>query len=413
MSGSDSLPNSALQSVVRDDRRAPPLIAHVLFHLGIGGMENGVVNLINHMPRQRYRHAIVCVRGKTDFDRRVTRDDVPIITLGQKPGIDFGSYARAWRTFRELKPDLVHTRNLAALEMQLPAALAGVPARVHSEHGRDGRDLHGDYRPYNFLRKAYRPLVHRYVAMSRNLQRWLIDTIAIDGAHVAQIYNGVDTRRFAPLRHAEPRVGPAGFFSGASFVVGAVGRIVPIKDHDTLVRGFARLVATAAAAGGGLRLILVGDGPGRAACEQLARELGIAQQCWFAGDRDDVELILRQLDVFCLTSLNEGINNTLLEAMASGLPIVATAVGGNPELVVDGQNGHLIPARDPEALAGALLAYLRDATMRAAHGAAGRDRATRAFSLDAMVANYMALYDGLLAARSAKASSRIQAGRVL
>ena len=383
---------------------APPLVAHVLFHLGTGGLENGVVNLINHMPRDAYRHAIVCVKGSTDFSRRLARDDVSIVTLNKREGIEVASYLRAWRALRALRPSIVHTRNLAALEMQVPALLAGAPIRIHSEHGRDGADLDGRYARYNRLRKAFRPIVHSYVAMSKDLQRWLTDTIAIDHAKVHQIYNGVDTRRFAPKAVDRAAIGPAGFFEGASFVVGAVGRTVTIKDHDTLIRAFAQLHAHAPSPRG-LRLVLVGDGPLLEGCRRTAHELGVAQHCWFAGDRSDVEVILRSLDVFCLTSLNEGINNTVLEAMATGLPVVATAVGGNPELVVDGENGRLVPARAPAQLADALAAYVRDEDCRLSHGRAGRRRAELHFSLESMVRGYTRLYDAALSAGAPAAAA--------
>ncbi len=398
---------SAASRAHADAGGVPPLIAHVLFHFDIGGLENGVVNLINNMPRSAFRHAIVCVRGKSpEFHRRLARDDVAVITLDQKPGIDPASYFRAWRVFRDLKPAIVHTRNLAALEMQLPAFLAGVPARVHSEHGREGADLRGDYRPYNLLRKAFRLFVHRYVGMSRDLQRWLVGTIGVAAPRVDQIYNGVDTRRFRPRAAGDAVPAPEGFLDGATFVVGAVGRVQPIKDHPTLVRGFARLVERAGPRGAGLRLILVGGGPGRAACEALAAELGIIAQCWFAGDRNDVDTLLRGFDVFCLTSLNEGINNTLLEAMATGLPIVATDVGGNPELVSADETGSLIPPASPDALADALLAYLDDPVKRARHGTAAREHAERRFALDAMVCSYVAMYEKATGRRAGRAYAR-------
>jgi sugar transferase (PEP-CTERM/EpsH1 system associated) len=391
-----------------DAPEAPPLIAHVLFHLDIGGLENGVVNLINNMPRHAYRHAVVCVKGATDFRRRITRDDVQIVTLGKRDGFDAGTYVRAWRAFRELRPAIVHTRNLAALEMQIPAALAGVGARVHSEHGLDGRDLAGRYRRYNLIRKAFRPFVHRYVALSKDLERWMTETLAIDPARLEQIYNGVDTGRFAPAdsRHAEPSDVPSGFFGGdATFVIGAVGRMVPIKDHETLVRAFALLHAQAGDRAAGLRLVVVGGGPRKDACAALARELGVAERCWFAGDRTDVDALLRKMDVFCLTSLNEGINNTLLEAMSSALPIAATAVGGNVELIVDGRNGRLVPAQAPAALAAVLAQYLADPALRRQHGEAGRRRVEAEFSLQSMVARYARLYDTLLGRRAPVAAA--------
>jgi sugar transferase (PEP-CTERM/EpsH1 system associated) len=371
-----------------------PLIAHVIFRLDVGGLENGLVNLINNMPESAYRHAIVCVQDATDFRKRVKRPDVRIITLNKRPGHDLGVYARAWKVFRELRPQIVHTRNIAALEMQIPAALAGVPCRVHSEHGRDGRDIRGDHRAYNAIRKGMRPFVHQTIAMSRNLERWLKDTIGVSPARLHQVYSGVDIDRFAPRSNDSQWPGPPEFLAGAELVIGAVGRMVPIKDHRTLCRAFASLVQ--ATGSDRLRLVIVGGGQCRDECLGILQAAGVAHLAWLPGDRNDVADVLRFLDVFCLTSLNEGINNTILEAMATGLPVIATDTGGNPELVADGRTGQLVPVGDADALAEAIGRYVHDPVLRRAHGQAARVAVEREFSLQAMVQRYTDIYDAVL-----------------
>ena len=157
--------------------KRPPLIVHVIYHLGVGGLENGLVNLINHIPSERYRHAIVCLKGYSDFRRRIVRDDVEIVALNKREGNDFNLYIDLFRTLRRLQPDIVHTRNLATIEGQVVAAVAGARARVHGEHGRDMVDLYGKNRKYNLLRKAIRPLVNHFVAVSKDLENWLINTV--------------------------------------------------------------------------------------------------------------------------------------------------------------------------------------------------------------------------------------------
>lgn len=370
-----------------------PLIAHVIHHFDVGGLENGMVNLINRIPEDRYRHAVVCMQGYSDYSRRIRHPDVKFFALDKKPGKDFGVYRRMARVLRELKPDIVHTRNLSALEGQFAAAWCGVPARVHGEHGRDVFDLHGKNRKYNLLRKLARPLVHRYIALSRDLRQWLIDTVGVAPERIAQIYNGVDIERFHARDGARSAFGPPGFAGGEQIVIGSVGRMAVVKDFPTLVRAFLDVVAARPELRAKLRLAIVGDGQSRPACQALADEAGASDIVWLPGERDDVAELMRGFDLFVLPSLGEGISNTILEAMASGLPVVATHVGGNPELVEDGVTGRLVSPGNPQALAQALLDYVDDPARLARQGAAARARVEANFSMDAMVRGYLGVYD--------------------
>ncbi len=383
--------------------RQPPLIAHIVHRFDVGGLENGMVNLLNRISPARYRHAVICLDGYGDYRLRITNPAVTFFALHKRPGKDLGLYRRLAATLRGLAPDLVHTRNLSALEGQFVAAWCGVPARVHGEHGRDVFDLEGKNRKYNLLRKLARPFIHRYIAVSQDLERWLVETVAVPRARIRQIYNGVDTERFRPAtgpRRASPCPGmPASFAEGETVLIGSVGRMAAVKDFPTLVRAFARVVATRPALRARLRLAIVGEGPARQACLELARAAGLADQVWLPGERTDVPELLRAMDVFVLPSLGEGVSNTILEAMASGLPVIATRVGGNPELVEEGVTGRLVPPGDPEALARALLEYLDDPARLAREGRAARARVEARFSMGAMVRAYLGVYDDLLAGR--------------
>jgi hypothetical protein len=125
----------------------------VVFRFDVGGLENGVVNLINHMPADAYRHAVISLTEITDFRRRIVRDDVSFVALEKPPGHAIRIYPRLFRLFRQLRPAIVHSRNLAALEVAMPAWAAGVPVRIHGEHGRDIGDLDGSSRKYQWLRR--------------------------------------------------------------------------------------------------------------------------------------------------------------------------------------------------------------------------------------------------------------------
>ena len=374
----------------------PPLIAHVIHRLGTGGMENGLVNLINHMPPERYRHAIICLQGYTDFRQRIRRDDVGIFDVNKHQGHDFGAYRRLYKILRDTKPDILHTRNLSALESQVVGAAARIKGRVHGEHGRDIYDLHGKNRKYNLLRKAIQPLVGHYIAVSRDLAGWLQHTLGVPSRKVTQIYNGVDSEKFHPRSGPRALIGPPGFAADDAILIGSVGRLAHVKDFPTLIRAFDRLRELWPEGRSRLRLAIVGDGPTRTECERLIADLDLGGQIWLAGDRSDVPELMRAMDLFVLPSLGEGISNTILEAMACGLPVIATEVGGNPELVSPGKTGTLIPVADHEKMAQALLAYVKDAARMAQEGQTARAEIEARFSMEAMVRGYLGVYDTVL-----------------
>ena len=373
-----------------------PLVAHVIYRLDTGGLENGVVNLINAIPAERYRHAIVCLTGYSDFRRRIRRNDVPVFALDKPSGNSPITLFRLWRLLRQLRPDIIHTRNLAALEGMLPAALAGVAVRIHGEHGRDVGDLDGSSLKGQRLRRLYKPLVHQHIALSKDLERYLLEKIGVPRAKVVQLYNGVDTELFHPAQSGRESLPLQDFAPPDAFVIGTVGRMQAVKDQLTLAHAFVLLLQMAPDARRRLRLVMVGDGPLR---EQVARVLdqaGAGSLVWLAGERDDVPRIMRGLDLFVLPSLAEGISNTILEAMASGLPVVATVVGGNPELVDEGRTGALVPSADPKAMAQAMLRYCTDAAACRRQGREARRTAEQDFSMTAMVNGYLTIYDRML-----------------
>ncbi|HEY5366102.1 MAG TPA: glycosyltransferase, partial [Casimicrobiaceae bacterium] len=277
------------------------------------------------------------------------------------------------------------------------------PVRLHGEHGRDVGDLDGSSRKYQWIRRLYRPFVSHYVALSRELERYLVGSVGIAQRRISQIYNGVDARRFSPpLSPPLSREAIAGcpFTSADLWLVGSVGRMQAVKDPQNLARAFIRALALDPALRARLRLVMIGDGPLRTAVAATLASAGVQHLAWLPGERNDIPQILRGLDAFVLPSLAEGISNTVLEAMASGLPVIATAVGGNGELVVDGVTGVLVPAANSDALARAIASQGGDPHAARDAGCAGRERAERMFSLEAMVERYHQLYDALCAHRT-------------
>jgi sugar transferase (PEP-CTERM/EpsH1 system associated) len=375
---------------------ASPLIAHIIYSLHVGGLENGLVNLINRLPVQEFRHVVICLTDYGDFRNRIQRDDVGVIALNQPPGHGLGAKWRLWRLLRTLAPDIVHTRNIAALECQPVALLAGVPGRIHSEHGRNADELGGKQRRYTAVRRMLRPFVHHQLALSRDLEHYLREDVGVGQNRLTQVYNGVDTERFRPDPAARAQ-GPLNDFAGPDDIVfGTVGRMDQVKDPLNAARAFIHLCERHPSLRPRLKLVMVGNGSERPAVEAALRTAGLDRQVWLPGSRDDVPQLLAGLDVFVLPSLFEGISNTILEAMACGLPVVATRTGGNPELVVDGETGQLVPPAAPDVLADAMAVYLRAPDLARRHGAAARAWVLDRFSLDAMVASYAAEYRRLL-----------------
>ncbi|HTT13505.1 MAG TPA: TIGR03088 family PEP-CTERM/XrtA system glycosyltransferase [Burkholderiaceae bacterium] len=373
-----------------------PLIAHVIHHLVTGGLENGLVNLINHLPESRYRHAVICMTDYSDFRRRIRRSDVDVVALHKSSGLDVHAQRELYRLFKRMRPAIVHGRNLSALDALLPAALAGVRVRVHGEHGWDESDPSGLNRRFIWLRRLYSPLVSHYVALNGDLEAYLTERVGIRPVRVSRIYNGVDLKRFKADGAGARALLPPEFSDSGLFIAGTVGRLRIVKDHANLARAFVRAVAADAEARRRMRLVIVGDGQCEGEVRRILEQGGVTSLAWFAGDRADVAQLLAAFDLFVLPSLAEGVSNTILEAMATGLPVLATRVGGNPELVDDGMSGRLVPAADDRALASAMLEYMHDPARRAAEGRAGRERVERRFSLERMVAGYDDLYTQLL-----------------
>ena len=377
----------------------PPLIVHVVFRFGIGGLENGIVNLINRMPGRRWRHAVVSLTNMSaEFAQRIHRPDVQCIVLGKKDGHLVREYPRLYRLLKELEPAIVHTRNLAALEAVVPAWAAGVPVRIHGEHGWDMQDPVGKRRRYRHVRQMYRPFVKRYVALSHHLEDYLEQQVGIPLERISQIYNGVDTERFRPSRGERPAIPGCPFGDPGLWLVGTVGRMEAIKDPLNLAHGFVRAQALDPAAAHRMRLIFVGDGELRASVQQVLERAGVGERVWYAGERADVPDIMRGLDCFVLPSLAEGVSNTILEAMASGLPVVATRVGGNSELIESGMTGVLVPSANAEALSQAILGYFNDRATARRHAKAAHRVVEARFSLTRMVSDYVSMYERELAA---------------
>jgi sugar transferase (PEP-CTERM/EpsH1 system associated) len=363
-------------------------VVHVVPSLEPGGLENGVVNVIARSDQGEIDHAVVCLERAGAFAGRLPAG-VPVIVIGKRRGSDPAALVRTSSAVRALGADIVHTRNWASLVEGAVAARAAGARHVHGLHGRTQLELEGVSRRRRLVEGFVARRADRVYALLPGLLPE-VASLGVPPAKTCVLENGVDLERFRPDPAARARVRAEIGVGDDAVLVGCVARLDPVKDHATLLRAATKLPARAS-------LVLAGDGPLRRSLEQLARVEGIAARVRFLGHRDDS--IYPALDVFALASRYEGSSNTILEAMACGLPVVATRVGGNPSLVGAG-TGTLVEPGDASALGAALSRLALDARARRSLG-----RAALAFagerSLERMARAYEALYRSTLGSHAA------------
>lgn len=367
-----------------------PRVAHVLHSMVIAGAETLVSQMIDHLSDE-FEFSALLLDEVGPLGEEAERRGVPVRVLNRVPGLDRGLMGRLGRSLRELRVDLVHAHQYTPwFYATIGAALGWSRPRIlFTEHGRHYPDVP---RPKRMIfNQALLPFTDGLVAVSGFVRDCLLANEGLPASRVQVIYNGIAPEKFCPAPNREEVRAAQGLGPG-DLVVGIAARFAPVKDHATLIRAFHLVHRKFPEA----RLVFAGDGPLRPASEDLVRELGIHSACRFLGVRRDVPCLLGSWDVFALSSLSEGTSVTLLEAMATGLPAVATGVGGNPEIVVDGETGLLSPRGDADALARSLERLFEDRAKARRMGEAGRARVEREFTLERMMANYRILYRSLL-----------------
>lgn len=355
-------------------------ILHVVLTLKYGGLEQMVARLAKALNRSGIINEVVCLEEKGDLASDLEKNGIPVFSMDKKPGRDFGLIFKLAKLAKERKADIIHTHNMGAL---VYGSLAGIVSRIptiNTRHGRTGE------RTSRFIWNANRFVV----PVSVDTKNFLLKNNRIDATKLKVVYNGVDVKQFDNHLPEEKRsefkkkLGIA----ANSFVLMTVGRLSKEKDQETLLKAFRKLIKKNFNGD----LILVGDGPLRQKLEEKAKELEVSQRVKFLGFRDDVHDILKIADVFVLPSFREGLSLAILEAMACGKPVVATKVGGTPEVVVEGETGYLVPCGYPERIEVAVMKLYINRKLAAEVGAKGRKRAEDVFGLDKMVAAYVELY---------------------
>jgi len=374
--------------------------------LPVGGTEVMVCHLARRLLQDGVTVAVGCLDELGDLGRGLAAEGIPVEVFGRRPGFDALLPLRIARSVHRRRIDVVHAHQYAPFFYgSLAMVLAGAPL-VFTEHGRAYPDLPSARR--RVFNHMFAPLTARITAVSRGVRESLHRVEGFNPQGIQVIYNGIDLERYGPRsaesdRAARRRLG----LPGAAPVIGTVGRLDPVKDHPLLLAAFRRVRDMCT----GAHLVIVGDGPERERLVRLADAMGMAGAVSFLGQRLDVDQILPAFDVFALSSRSEGTPVTLIEAMAAGVPVVATAVGGVPEVVCDRETGLLVGRERPvrgeastaenevSTLAGALARVLSDPTLARGLADRGRMEAHERFSLDAICAQYRAIYDELVPAR--------------
>jgi sugar transferase (PEP-CTERM/EpsH1 system associated) len=358
----------------------PIHVMHLMYRLQAGGMELGVVKVVNGL-HPSIASSICSTTPATEVKALVNRE-VPIYELNRRVGNDPRLIWALYRLFRRTRPDIVHTHAWGTLlEGLLAARLARVPCIVHGEHGTlqlAARQAHAQRWGWG--------RVDQVLSVSRKLTERMAAATGFPASRILTIQNGVDLTRFASPDRGSARAALG--IPPDAVAIGTAGRLVPVKDQANLIEALARLRDHCPNFVG----IIAGDGPLRDELAALAAARGLGDRLRLLGHRPDVERVYAALDVFVLPSRSEGMSNTILEAMASGVCVVATRVGGAEELVDDGSTGLLVPREDSAALAEALKCVVSDAQRRSRMGEAARAKAQSEFSLPRMLRDYQTLY---------------------
>lgn len=371
-------------------KNAPIKILHIINSFGIGGMENGLINIINHLDPEEFKHEICCIRKSGSAKHRLKRK-VKIYEVNQPDGVSLSQYVNMIRVIRKSDPDIVHTRNWGAIDGIISARLVGVKNIVHGEHGWNIHDPLGQSLKRGIVRKIFFLWAKKVIAVSKDISRWLERGCRINPEKIETIINGVDTDKFVPYDDIDVEFKKQ-FCDPENFIIGTVGRLDPIKNFDLLIQSVSQLNPVEKK----LKLLIVGSGNELDRLRETARAYGIPDSVIFTGERNDLYRIYRLMDVFVLPSKNEGVSNTILEAMASGLPVIASNAGGNPELINHELSGLLVEPGSVPSLTNALKVYMNQPSFKIAMGKNARKEAVENFSLGQMLLKYKNTYRSLV-----------------
>ena len=378
---------------VAEERGRPVKILLITHDLNIGGLQRVVTDIALNLAPTRYAVGVLALREGGPFEKDLLEAGIPVYKLPVSQGrVDYFAFWKIRQLIVKLAPDIIHTHNTQPfIEGTLAAMLAGRPVVVHTDHGRQFPDK----RRYMWMEWLASKAVAGIISVSNDNKASLVKHEHISADKISVIPNGIDNKKYQPKVNGRLKRAALGLEPDAWPVLGWCGRMSPEKGLSVLLRSLPDVVRQYPR----VRLLLMGDGTLRKELEDQAEQEGVASHVRFLGARADVPEVLQLLDLFVLPSLREGLPLVLLEAMAAGIPIVATDVGGNHQAVTDGVTGYLVPSENPAALARAINQLLDDDTTRRRFSSEAQRRFAEQFTISRMVERYDEVYRQCLAGK--------------
>jgi glycosyltransferase involved in cell wall biosynthesis len=369
-------------------------ICHVQTTMNPGGLENGVVNVVNGLDPDRFRSTVICLHHRGPMADRIVNPSAQVISLNHPDRLAPELPFRLARLFRKLQPDVVHTRNYTPnLYGTLAARLVQVPAVVNGEHGQIQLIEHRK----KMVSKFMSGFADRILCVSPGLKDFLHENMNYPPGTVDAIINGVNLQRFQD-EECDPvaRRRELGVPENA-WLVGAIGRFIKFKDHPAMLTLLERLPEVA---GRPVHALIIGEGDDFESFKEMTRARGLSDRVHLPGFRGDVHRFYCAFDLFCLLSTdNEGTSNVILEAMASGVPVISTEINGNKHLIRSGWNGVLIPPKGEsknDALAGLVHRLLDNPDQREHLAGNARGFVQSRFAIKRMIDDYSEFYSSLV-----------------
>ena len=360
-------------------------VLHVTFDMTIGGTQQVIRQLVENMDQEEIHSEIACIDGRLgDLGEILQEQGTPIHILKRQSGFDTSLIKTLFYLIRTKQYDIVHCHQYTPYVYGLIASILTTTKVIFTEHGR----FYPDYGTLKrrIINPVFGIFTAKITAISNATKQALVEFEGFKGYKIEVIYNGIADKNAIEVDEAALK---AQFdIPQSAFIFGTISRLQPIKNQAMMIKAFKQIHDQDK----DTHLLIVGDGGIRSELEKLTLELGLSNHVTFAGFQKNPYQFHRVIDVFLLSSFSEGTSMTLLEAMSFSKPCIVTNVGGNPELIIDGTNGVVVPSDDPKSFASAGITLFRDAGLRAKLGSCGRVNYLEKYSVEKITAHFQSLY---------------------